>query len=281
VIDIHCHALPEVDDGAASMDVAIEMLSRAAAEGITSAILTPHIAPGAGPDRAQLHEERFAELKVSAGEAAVGVELYLGAEVAFRFGLAQVAAWPSARLAGGSFVLVDLAPGPLSPGLEQGFFELRTAGCRPILAHPERHRELVRSPQTIQRLREQDLLLQIDAGSLMGQFGRRARAAAEMLVERRWAEFVASDGHGLRQRPMSLAPARDRVAELAGPEEAERLFRENPGRVIRGQAPTCGEPATNREPGSGRERRWWHRLGRGSERKEQGPGVTWSTGDGN
>lgn len=270
MIDIHCHALPGVDDGAASMDMALEMLSRAAEEGITGAILTPHIAPGAGVDRAQLHGERFAELEEAARDAAVEVDLHLGAEVAFRFGLAQVAAWPSARLAGGPFVLVDLDPGPLSPGLEQGLFELRTAGYRPILAHPERHGQLARSPQIIQRLREQDLFLQIDAGSLLGQFGRRARVAAEMLVELGWVEFVASDGHDLRHRPMSLASARHRVAKLAGPDEAERVFRENPGRVIRGEVPAPGEPAVDRESGSRRERRWWHRLWRGDEREVRG-----------
>ena len=248
------------------MDISLEMLSRAAAEGITGAILTPHMAPGAGEDRAQLHAERFAELEQAAREAAVTMDLYLGAEVGFRFGLAQVAAWPSARLAGGSFVLVDLDPGPLSPGLEQGLFELRTAGYRPILAHPERHQQLARSLQAIQRLREQDLLLQLDAGSLMGQFGRRARATAEILVERRWVEFVASDGHDLRHRPMSLASARQRVTELAGPAEAERVFRENPGRVLRGEVPVPGPPATDREPGRRRKQRWWRRLWRSNER---------------
>lgn len=262
------------------MDMALEMLSKAAAEGITSAILTPHISPGVGEDQARLHEKRFHELETAAQAADLALDLHLGAEVAFRFGVAQVAVWPGVRLAGSSFVLVDLAFGPLSPGLEQGFFELRMAGYRPILAHPERHQRL-RTPETIQRLREQDLYLQVDAGSLLGQFGRRARAMAEMLVERRWAEFVASDGHDLSQRPMRLAAARERVTELAGSGEAARLFRENPERVIRGEALAPGELTTARESTAGRQRRWWRRLWPGRQREVRGPGGTWSSGDGN
>ena len=280
MIDIHCHALPGVDDGAASMDVALEMLTRAADEGTTSAILTPHIAPGVSANQARLHEERFGELETAAREAAAALDLHLGAEVGFRFGLAHVAEWPGVRLAGSPFVLVDLASGPLSPGLEQGFFELRMAGYRPILAHPERHRQL-RTRETIQRLREQDLYLQLDAGSFLGQFGRGAQSMAEMLLELRWAEFVASDGHDLRHRPMGLASARERVTRLAGPDEAARLFRENPQRVLRGETPVPGVPTGARVSGGEGQRRWWRRLWRRQQRQAQGPGATWSSGDGN
>ena len=71
-------------------------------------------------------------------------------------------------------MLTDLPPGPISPGLEQAHSELRSAGYKPILAHPERRRELSKQPEQIDRLREQDLLIQINAGSLLGRFGRRA-----------------------------------------------------------------------------------------------------------
>ncbi len=77
--------------------------------------------------------------------AGLPIDLRLGAELGFRFGLDHVAADPAARLSGGAYVLVDLPPGPVSPGLEQAFFALRTAGWRPILAHPERHRAPART----------------------------------------------------------------------------------------------------------------------------------------
>ena len=236
MVDIHCHILPAVDDGSTSVQMSLEMLRCGLAEGITEAVLTPHIHPFDGPEKEALHQERFAVLQKAVDQAGLEVEISLGAEMGFRFGLAEVAEWPSGTLAGnGTYVLVDLPPGALSPGLEQGFFSLRTAGFKPILAHPERHRQLARSHEQIERLRQQELLFQVNAGSLLGQFGRRAQRTAEMLLDQGWVEFVGSDGHDLGKRPFSLVAARARVKELCGGGEARRLFVENPGRVRRGE----------------------------------------------
>lgn len=236
MVDIHCHVLPAVDDGSTSIQMSLNMLRCGLAEGITGAVLTPHIHPFDGPDKEALHQERFADLKEAVAQAGLEVEISLGAEMGFRFGLAEVAGWPSGTLGGnGTYVLVDLPPGILSPGLERGFFSLRTAGFKPILAHPERHRQLARSHEQIGRLRQQELLFQVNAGSILGQFGRRAQRTAEMLLHQGWVEFVASDGHDLGKRPFSLVAARARVEELCGGREARRLFVENPGRVRRGE----------------------------------------------
>ena len=236
MVDIHCHILPGVDDGAPSVEVALQMLAAGAQEGITAAVLTPHIKSDDHQDRDELHRRTFAEFEKAVAESGLGVQVHLGAEVAFRFGLTEVAQWPSVRLAEQPFILVDLPPGLLSPGLEQGFFELRAAGLKPILAHPERHRELARSPEKIERLRQQDLLLQVDAGSLTGRFGNRSREAAETWIRQGWVEFVGSDGHDLNKRPVALAAASDRVESLAGRSEAKRLFVDNPRRLVSGQS---------------------------------------------
>ena len=235
MIDIHCHILPGVDDGAPTVEVALQMLAAGIEQGVTAAILTPHIKSGDLEDRDELHRLTFIELEEALTAADLEISIYLGAEVAFRFGLADVARWPSVRLAGQSFVLVDLPPGPLSPGLEQGFFELRSSGVKVILAHPERHRDLAQSPEKIDRLRQQDLLLQVDAGSLMGRFGKRSKAAAEAWIGNGWVEFVGSDGHDLKKRPVALKDARNKVETLVGPNEARRLFVDNPGRLIDGE----------------------------------------------
>ena len=114
MVDIHCHVLPGVDDGAADIESALQMLTRGRAEGIRVAVLTPHINAADSEERDAFHRQRFEELAAAA--AGVDVEIHLGAELAFRYGLAAVAAWPSGALAGGRYVLVDLPPGPLSPG---------------------------------------------------------------------------------------------------------------------------------------------------------------------
>ena len=259
MVDIHSHALPEVDDGAASMQMALEMLARAESEGVRAVVLTPHIRPHDEIERDALHARRFDELQRAVAAAGIAVELFLGAELAFRFGLAAVARWPTVPLGSGPYVLVDLPPGLLSPGLEQGFFELRAAGFRPILAHPERHRELAKSPEQVERLRHQELLFQVDAGSFTGRFGRRARATAEWLLQSGYIEFIGSDGHDLERRPLSLQSARGLVTQACGAQEAQRLFSANPARVVRGEpvVPKAGggpAPSSNPRPATWRGR---------------------------
>ena len=167
-------------------------------------------------------------------------------------------------------MLTDLPPVPISPGLKQAYFELRSAGYKPILAHPERHRELSKQPEQIDRLREQDLLIQINAGSLLGRFGRRAQAAAEMLLERGWSDFIGSDAHDLEKRPLSLlGQARERVLQLCGEVEVDRLFRRNPACVISGDDILRGEESS-RSPTKPRPRR---RGGLTRRRKKEKAGI--------
>ncbi len=230
--DIHSHVLPAVDDGSPSMEVSLGMLRRALVEGIGALVLTPHIKANDGREVAAAQGVRFAELCEAVRAAQLPIELHLGCEIAFRFNMSEVAQWPSGSLAKGRYVLVDLPPGPLSPGLEKGFFDLRSAGYRPILAHPERHRQLANDPDQIGRLREQDLLLQVNAGSLSGRFGQRGQRVAELIVSRGWADFVASDGHDLEKRPLTQIDARARVAKLCGDGEVRRLFCDNPRQVL-------------------------------------------------
>lgn len=99
--------------------------------------------------------------------------------------------------------------------------------------------------------------MQVNAGSLRGRFGRRAQAAAIRLAESGKADFIGSDGHDLDKRPPSLRSAHEQVVELAGPEEAQRLFVHNPRCVLTGTPVQAGQPTLSRErPGM------WARLRR-------------------
>ncbi len=186
----------------------------------------------------------------------------------------EVAAWPTGHLADGRFVLTDLPPGPVSPGLEQAYFELRSAGYKPILAHPERHRELSKQPEQIERLREQDLLIQINAGSLLGHFGRRAQDTAEMILERGWPDFIGSDAHDLEKRPFSLLKkARERVLQLCGEAEVDRLFHRNPACVISDDEILRGEESPRSPAEPRRRNNSSRRGGSGKRRKKEKAGF--------
>jgi protein-tyrosine phosphatase len=247
LVDLHSHLLPGVDDGAETVTATLALLHQAIAQGASSVVLTPHLFPEDREEKAALHGRRFGELKQIVADLGLPVELHLGAEITFRAGLSQVVSWPGCTLAGSQYVLVDLAPGPLPLMLEQGLFELRAAGYRPILAHPERQRMLTRNPQQIARLRAQEVLLQVDASSLTGRFGRRSRHAATQLIRGGQVDFVASDAHDLQRRPFELDAAFDVVVQLAGRHVAEHLLTENPRRVVT-HSPVIAPPHDYRDP---------------------------------
>lgn len=115
------------------MPMSLDMLRRAESEGVSAMVMTPHVRSHNEEERDELHAQRFAELQSAAADAGITIELFLGAELALRFGLAEVARWPNTALADGPYVLVDLPLGPLPTegGIEQGVFELRAAGQRP------------------------------------------------------------------------------------------------------------------------------------------------------
>lgn len=98
-VDIHSHTLPGVDDGSPSFEVSLAMLEVALGQGVGTMVLTPHLRPIDGLDQEQEHRERFAELQAAVRDAGLEIELHLGSEIAFRFNMPEVAAWPSGHLA--------------------------------------------------------------------------------------------------------------------------------------------------------------------------------------
>ena len=93
-VDIHSHTLLGVDDGSPSFEVSLVMLEVALQQGVSTMVLTPHLRPVDGPDKEQEHRERFAEFTEAVREAGLGINLRLGSEIAFRFNMREVAAWP-------------------------------------------------------------------------------------------------------------------------------------------------------------------------------------------
>ena len=98
-VDIHSHVLPGVDDGSPSVEVSLAMLEVAIGQGVGAMVLTPHLRPFDGPEKEEEHCGRFAELQEAARDAGLEIDLHLGSEIAFRFNMPEVAAWPSGHLA--------------------------------------------------------------------------------------------------------------------------------------------------------------------------------------
>lgn len=258
LIDVHSHILPGIDDGADSWETAAEMARMWVADGVHTVVATPHMMPeGAFANRradvmplVEEANERLRSLGIPLA-VVVGGELYADPGLAGKIASGELLTYGDQ----GRYALVEMPAAEIPPFMEELLFECQVRRVTPVLAHPERNRGVAADVEAVAAWIERGGLVQVNARSLLGAPGTEAREIAEELIRRRMAHLVASDAHSVRRRPPGLAAARDRIAELAGPELAQILVSDNPRRLLE------GEPLIEWEPLPPQKRRgFWARL---------------------
>lgn len=239
MIDIHCHLLPGIDDGARDLDDSLALCRHAVANGITHAVVTPHIYPGRWDNDRDIIAGKLAELKQAVLAEALPLELGMASEV--RVCAEILTMVPKDEIpflgtfGGESVLLLELPHGSVPPGTDKLVGWLRKRGIRPMIAHPERNKGLMRNPSMLQPFVDAGCLLQLTAGAVAGDFGKPAAQLARHILEQGWATVLASDAHNLKARPPELLPGRDAAAKIVGAEEALRLVTEAPWSIVSGQ----------------------------------------------
>jgi protein-tyrosine phosphatase len=233
VIDLHCHVLPGVDDGPATLAESVAMCRLAAADGCRTLVATPHQRHPMfeGLTRRRL-EGAWSELTAALGgepEVLLGAEVRVDSEL-----LADLDRRPPEvlSLAGSSYLLVELPRAEHGPLPEELVHELVVAGWRPVLAHPEVLPWLADDLERLAELVAGGAMLQVTAAALTGDFGRLPGERAWRLVEAGLVTFVASDAHSTSWRPPGLSAARAVLEQRCGAAVASRLLAENPASVL-------------------------------------------------
>jgi len=233
MIDLHCHILPGLDDGAADIAVSLEMAKAAVADGISVVACTPHILPGLYHNSGPQIRSAVAELQQAIDSEGISLQLVSGADnhITPDF-LKSLRSGHLLPLADSRYVLVEPTHHVAPARLEELFFDLLVAGYVPIVTHPERLSWIKSHYGTIQRLVRAGVWMQITAGSFAGDFGSGARYWAERMLDEGCAHLLATDAHDLEHRPPNLSKARDLAARRVGVEEAEHLVTTRPRGVI-------------------------------------------------
>jgi protein-tyrosine phosphatase len=233
MIDIHCHILPEVDDGPATWEMALEMCKMASADGIDHIVATPHANDRYTYDRDYLCGLRD-HLQEVAGEKP---RLGLGCDFHMSYENVQDAMINPSRylIEGGSYLLVELSNFSIPPQIDESYARMRQIGITPIVTHPERNPILQRTPQRVLEWVEMGCAVQVTASAFSGRWGKAATQMAEWLLKREAVHVIASDAHNVKSRPPNLSSARKTVAGLCGQDIARALVEDNPRAVITGQ----------------------------------------------
>lgn len=253
LVDIHAHLLPGIDDGPEDVAGSLEMARAAAAVGVGTVVATPHLRADFPDVRVEELAGRCRSLQDEVTRAGISLQVVPGAEVSLAWALE--ADDEQLRLASfgqrGTDLLIE-APGANSL-LERMLGQLAGRGYRITLAHAERTVAFEREPQRLERLVAQGVLIQVNAGSVLGSWRNGRGRLALRLCADGLAHAVASDGHRADTwRPIvDLASAFESLSRTLGPERAHWLASSGPAAIV------AGTPLSEPPPATPSPRRGW------------------------
>jgi protein-tyrosine phosphatase len=237
MIDLHCHVLPGIDDGARSLEDAVEMCRAAAQAGTEVLVATPHQRRAAWWNCNRIELVRLRRMLQDAlgpsprilGGGEIHVSSGLLREMAELDKNSQEGPLP---LAESRYLLLEFAAEASPAEAADTVHELSVCGWRAILAHPEHIHWMANDTSIVAHLVSLGALTQLTAMSVTGDFGRRALSFAHRLIDQGLAHFVASDAHDLRRRPPGLQLAWEEISRQWGEAAARELLVDNPRAVV-------------------------------------------------
>ena len=232
MIDLHCHILPGIDDGAQTIDDSLALLRAAIDDGISHVVCTPHIQLGRFDNTIDIIQTTFDELQTQVIKESLAIKLAYAAEVricpeimllAKQKKLPFIGTWQ-----GKNVLLLELPHSHIPPGTEQLLTWLNKNNIIPMIAHPERNRDIIADVNKFNRLTKADCLYQITASSLCGDFGEVPQKISEMLLREDKVTIIATDAHSVKRRPPKLAQAAKLAESIVGADKAKQLVYDTP-----------------------------------------------------
>ena len=237
MIDLHCHMLPGVDDGAATEEEALLMAQVAVDSGVTAVALTPHcnVPEQFGNYRDDRLEERFRRFEALLRRESIPLTVYPGMEVFATPELPPLLDEGALLTLGGSrYLLVEFAFGESDWFADDILHRIHRRGLTPVVAHPERYYFSQDDPRHLLYWANAGYVLQLNKGSFFGMFGRHAAQTAHWCLDCGCLHLIGSDAHSPYRRTPRLSDIYDLVTDTVSPETACLLLHDNPAAILRG-----------------------------------------------
>ena len=259
MIDLHCHLLPGIDDGATDLEMSLAMARMSVEDGVRVAACTPHIYPGMYENDGPGIRAAIVALQAELDREGIALRLVEGADVHLDHDL--VGGIRSGRIptiAGSRYLLLEPPHHVAPPRFAESMFTLMAAGYVPVVTHPERLRWVEDHYEIFVEAAQRGAFMQITAGALTGRFGKRPQYWAERFIGEGHAHILATDAHHPRRRPPLLAEARHAAEALVGAEEATHMVVTRPEGIVgdlpAGKLPPVPAPVRRKSTG------FWQRL---------------------
>jgi len=235
LIDLHCHILPGVDDGAKDLDMALKMAQVAVDQGISHILLTPHHMDSHYSNHKRDVVQRTKIFQQDLLDNGIPLNVFPGQEVHLTGELLK-AVFSNDILfmdSGNHYLLLELPHNEVPEYTESMLFELTTRGITPVLAHPERNLGFQKDPDKLFDCVEMGCLTQLTSSSYMGVFGKDVQTLTERIIKANLGFVFASDAHNFEGRRFMMKEAFMRLTEKEGIETAER-FNQNAKNILNG-----------------------------------------------
>ncbi|RJP84269.1 MAG: tyrosine protein phosphatase [Desulfobacteraceae bacterium] len=230
MIDVHCHILPGMDDGPSDLHESLEMAEIASKGGIRQIIATPHVSGGKySPQDISQRTDQFNRLLK---QNRISVQVYPGAEVSVSL---DPILFPKYTLNNTNYILLEFPHGHLPSYAGKLLLWLCSKGLKPVIAHPERNYSVIRSPEILLKLLNNNIYVQITAASITGDFGVDIKYCADFLLDSGKVDLIASDAHSMQFRTPAISEAVAVAAKKIGNRAAQRLVSTNPAALLAGE----------------------------------------------
>ena len=193
--DMHSHLIPGIDDGAQDMDQTIAMLAKFESLGYKKVVTTPHIMTDSFPNNPEIILSGLEKVRNEIKKVGIEIEIEAAAEYYFDETLMPKIKNKELLTFGDNYVLVEFAFHSPPQFLDQLFFELKTHGYRPVIAHFERYLYYLGKIDKAEKWRSEGINIQINLNSLFGQYGPEVQKQAEKLIDEGQFDFVGTDCH--------------------------------------------------------------------------------------
>ncbi len=225
MIDLHCHILPDVDDGAKSWDESLAMARLAVSEGITHILATPHHRNRNWINPRPLVLDLVKELQSRLDEEEIPLTIFPGQEVRLHGDIMDSIANNDICFVDelNQYVLIEFPTPEVPHYTERLFYELQTAGITPIIVHPERNHAILKEPNLLYDFASRGVLSQVTAASYTGKFGKEIEKMSQQLIEHNFAHFIASDAHNTTNRLFHMKEAMAKLEKEFGAEKVQQF----------------------------------------------------------
>lgn len=243
MIDIHCHILPEVDDGSRSLNESIEMAMIAKEQGIKKIINTSHYHPDFRYKKGEELLNELNEFNNILKENMIDIEILIGNEIYYTKDLIkQIDDLDFYTLNNSRYILIELPPTNFPSDLCTIVYELKEKNYIPVFAHVERYIEVQENPDIIYDAIEAGAIIQINSQSILGKSGRELQKICHTLISRNMVHVVGTDAHRSRRRAPIFSDAYKYVSEKYSKEIADDLFIKNNRLIMDDEKITLAKP---------------------------------------